>query len=139
MSDSGIQALGATALPAGEPERIQAFIESWTTMFVTDRMSDWASHWSEDGLLMPPGDPRVVGRSNILHYATHNFYRCSGFRLSEWSITGGDDFAVVASRIELNAAGGDGPSAASFNQMILLRRDAEQAWCVQAVIFSPIE
>ena len=139
MSDSGVHALGAKALPADEIEGIQKFIESWTTEFVTDRLSDWATRWSEDGLLMPPGDPRVVGRSNILHYATHNFYRCSGFRLSEWSITGADELAVVANRIELNAAGEDGPSAASFNQMILLRRDAEQAWCVQAVIFSAIE
>ena len=139
MSDSGSDALGANALPTGEPERIRSLIESWTTALVTDRMSDWASHWWEDGLLLPPNHPRVVGRSNILHYATHIFYRCSGFRFSEWSFAGQGDLAVVTNQIELDTTGEDGPLAVVFNQIIVLRRDAEQAWRIKAVILTPIE
>ena len=138
MSADPSQTLGPNTLTASETEGLRSLIESWTSHLVAGRIAEWQSFWAEEAVLMPAGHQRVAGRSNIVDYATHEFPPLKSFRFSDWSFAGGDDLAVVANQIELDTDGQDGPSVAAYNQIIVLRRDADQRWRVQTVIFTPI-
>ena len=137
MSADPSRALGANTLPAGETEKIQTLIETWTSHLMAGRFAEWESFWAEEAVLMPAGRPRLIGRSNIADYVTREFGSGMEHRFTEWSYTGRDDLAVVTNMIELSTKGMDGAPSTSFNQIIVLRRGADEGWRIQTVIFTP--
>lgn len=135
-SDSG-PALGPNRLPDDVTDQVRALIETWTNDWVTGQTAAWAGFWAEKAVLMPPGHQRLTGLGDITDYVTKAFKPGLRYRFSDWSFTGCDDLAVVTNQIELNDDGGDADASTVFNQMIVLRRDADQAWHIQTVIFTP--
>ena len=135
MPNDQIPALGANTLPDGEADQLRSLIETWTEDLVTGHSSEWRSFWAEDAVLMPPGHERITGLDKISDFVTQAFKPGLSDRFSNWSFTGREDLAVVTNRIALSGEGSD--AATSFNQMIVLRRDSEQRWRIQTVIFTP--
>ena len=128
-------ALGANTLPDGEADRLRSFIEAWTDDWVAGGMAEWKTFWAEDAVLMPPGHERIAGVSKLADYVTQSFKPGLRYRFSDWSFTGRDDLAVVTNQIALSSD--DAEAATTFNQMIVLRRDTDQHWRIQTVIFTP--
>ena len=127
--------LGANTLPDNVTDQIQNLIETWTDDLVAGRIDEWQRFWAEEAVLMPAGQPRVSGLGDITDYVTQAFSPGLRYRFTDWSFTGRDDLAVVTNHLELNT---DGEASQTFNQMIVLRRDTDQRWRIQAVIFTPV-
>ena len=137
MSSDSIPALGANTLPDGESDRLRSLIEAWTDDWVGGEMAEWETFWTEEPVLMPPGQQRIAGVGNLADYVTRSFTPGLRYRFSDWSFTGREDLAVVTNQIALSGEGSDAAAATTFNQMIVLRRDNEQRWRIQTVIFTP--
>ena len=137
LDDLSENVLGASGLPAGETDRFRQLIEQWTSDLVEGHIQEWEAYWAEDAMLMPAGAGRIVGRSDISAYVRENYGSVKSYRFSEWSYAGRDDLAVVANHIELDIQSTGSASTPAFNQMIVLRRDADQRWHIQAVILTP--
>jgi len=137
MPDNSIPALGANTLPDGESDRLRSLIEAWTDDWVGGEMAEWETFWTEEPVLMPPGQQRIAGAGKLADYVTQSFAPGLRYRFSDWSFTGRDDLAVVTNQIALSSEGSDAEAATVFNQMIVLRRDTDQHWRIQTVIFTP--
>ena len=137
MSSDSIPALGANTLPDGESDRLRSLIEAWTDDWVGGEMAEWETFWAEESVLMPPGQQRIAGAAKLADYVTQSFQPGLRYRFSDWSFTGREDLAVVTNQIALSSEGSDAAAATTFNQMIVLRRDDEQRWRIQTVIFTP--
>ncbi len=135
MPNDSIPALGANTLPDGESDRLRSLIEAWTDDWVAGRMAEWKTYWADEPVLMPPGQPRIAGVGALADYVTQSFTPGLRYRFSDWSFTGREDLAVVTNQIALS--GSDAAAATAFNQMIVLRRNGEQRWRIQTVIFTP--
>ena len=138
MSSDAGPALGPNMLPDEVTDQVRALIETWTNDLVTGQTAAWAGFWADKAVLMPPGHQRLTGLGDITDYVTKAFKPGLRYRFSDWSFTGCDDLAVVTNQVELNGDGSDAEASTVFNQMIVLRRDADQAWHIQTVIFTPI-
>ena len=138
MPNDSSPTLGANTLSQVETDKLRSLIETWTDDLVSGQIAEWDSFWAGEAVLMPPGHQRVSGLSNIADYVTKAFSPGMRYRFSDWSFTGRDDLAVVANQIELNTGDTDGDSSRAFNQVIVLRRGADQSWRIQTVIFTPI-
>ena len=138
MSNDSSPTLGANTMSSEETDQLRSFIETWTDDLVSNQIAEWDSFWAGEAVLMPPGHQRISGLSNIADYVTKAFSPGMRYRFSDWSFTGRDDLAVVANQIELNTGDTDGEPSQAFNQVIVLRRGADQNWRIQTVIFTPI-
>ena len=134
MSNDTIPALGANTLPDGESVRLRSLIEAWTDDWVGGEMAEWKTFWTEEPVLMPPGQQRIAGAGKLADYVAQSFQPGLRYRFSDWSFTGREDLAVVTNQIALSS---DAAGTLTFNQMIVLRRDSEQRWRIQTVIFTP--
>ncbi len=134
MPNDSIPALGANTLPDGEADRLRSLIEAWTDDWVGGEMAEWETFWTEEPVLMPPGQQRIAGADTLADYVTQSFTPGLRYCFSDWSFTGREDLAVVTNQIALS---GDAAATMTFNQMIVLRRDGEQRWRIQTVIFTP--
>ena len=137
MPDNSIPALGANTLPDGESDRLRSLIEAWTDDWVGGEMAEWETFWTEEPVLMPPGQQRIAGAGKLADYVTQSFTSSLRYRFSDWSFTGREDLAVVTNQIALSGEGSDDAAAMTFNQMIVLRQDSDQRWRIQTVIFTP--
>ena len=135
MPSDSYPTLGTNTLPDNVTDQIQKLIETWTDDLFAGRIAEWKSFWAEEAVLMPAGRERVSGLGDITDYVTQAFSPDLRYRFTDWSFTGRDDLAVATNHVELNA---DGAASQTFNQMIVLRRDTDQRWRIQAVIFTPI-
>ena len=137
MPNDPIPALGANTLPDGESDRLRSLIEAWTDDWVGGEMAEWETFWTEEPVLMPPGQQRIAGVGELADYVTQSFTPGLRYRFSDWSFTGREDLAVVTNQIALSGGGSDAAATMTFNQMIVLRRDNDQRWRIQTVIFTP--
>lgn len=97
-------------------------------------MAEWETFWTEEPVLMPPGQQRIAGADKLADYVTQSFKPGLRYSFSDWSFTGREDLAVVTNQIALSS---DAAATLTFNQMIVLRQDSEQRWRIQTVIFTP--
>ncbi|MEM8589323.1 MAG: nuclear transport factor 2 family protein [Pseudomonadota bacterium] len=120
-----------------ETGAIKAMIEAWTSALVARDWAAWEGHWAEDGVLMPPGHARIVGRAALVAFATGDLGAVTGFTFSDWTFDGQGDLAVVTNTIQVDVAGSapDQP-APSNDQMLLVRKHADGAWRIHKVIFN---
>lgn len=137
MPNDSCPILGANTLSEVETDQLRSLIETWTDDLATGRIAEWKSYWAGEAVLMPPAHQRVSGLNDIVDYVTKAFSPGIRYRFSDWSFTGRDDIAVVANNIELNIDDTDDKPSQSFNQVIVLRRGADQSWRIQTVIFTP--
>lgn len=95
----------------------------------------WDGYWAPDSVLLPPAQGPVVGdaKRNALVEAPP-FDDIPKATFSDWTVAGRDDLAVVNNTITVESETGSAPLA--FKQMIVLRRQADDRWLVQAAIFN---
>jgi ketosteroid isomerase-like protein len=112
-------------------------IDSWTRCLEAEDYDAWATYWTEDGVLMPPGRARVHGRDNLIAFIRENFGGVRTMNLTDWTIEGRADLAVVTTNVSwhLESAVGQEPEG-SAKQLIEMRKNAEGRWLVKTVIYN---
>ena len=127
--------MSSTALPQTDIDAIKTTMNDWTTALVNQDWSQWQNHWDEDGVLMPPDHERVVGRAELVDFASAALGSVKSFEFSNWTFDGLGDLAVVTNTIRIEIDDQDSPLA-SDDQMVLLRRHEDGNWRIHKVIFN---
>ncbi len=122
--------LGAQGLSQAEVGQIKSTIQQWATALADKDYEQWEGLWAQDGVLVMPGQGRVVGRANVAEAARSHFRLVSSFTFTDWAVVGRDDLAVTLSTITLDAE----IRNVTASLIIVLRKGGEQ-WLVQAVMF----
>lgn len=108
-------------------------IETFTQCLIDKDFDRWLGYWAEDGVLMPPDQPNVVGRENIGTFVRSNFGDVQSMTLSNWAVEVAGDLAAAASDVVWhNGSGGGGAS----KQVIILRRGVDGRWVRKRVIYA---
>jgi ketosteroid isomerase-like protein len=124
-------------LALAEIDAIRQALAAWSQSLEVGDWVKWQTHWVEDGVLMPPGHARVVGRKDLVSYMSSNFGIVHALRFSDWTFDGRDDLAVVTNTVRLyEDAAASGDPRATYKQVIVLRKHANGNWMVQTVIFN---
>ena len=111
---------------------VKASVETFARCLVEGDFSTWAEYWAEDGILMPPRHPRVVGRTQILAFVRENFHGVDTMSLSNWRIDGSGDLAVVTNDVHWSSDAGEGRA----KQMMVLAKQADGKWVRRIVIYN---
>ena len=127
--------MSSTALPLTDIDAIKTTMNDWTTALVNQDWSQWQNHWDEGGMLMPPDHERVVGRAELVDFASAALGSIKSFEFSNWTFDGFGDLAVVTNTIRIEIDDQDSPLA-SDDQMVLLRRHEDGNWRIHKVIFN---
>ncbi|MEM9682312.1 MAG: nuclear transport factor 2 family protein, partial [Pseudomonadota bacterium] len=115
-----------TALSETDANAIKQMMEEWTTALTEKDWDKWQGYWAEDGVLMPPDHERIVGRSDLVAFASGNFGPVKSFAFADWTFDGLGDLAVVTNTISIEFDGDDAAEIAACNdQMLFLRRYAD--------------
>lgn len=126
-----------TALSETDVSAIKRMMDEWTTALVKKDWDTWQAYWAEDGVLMPPDHERIVGRADLVAFASGSFGPVKSFAFSDWTVDGIGDLAVVTNTISIEFEDADAAEiAASNDQMLFLRRHADGNWRVHKVIFN---
>ena len=108
-------------------------IETFMRLLLQGNFDQWSDYWAENGVLMPPGHPRVIGRADIEAYVRANFGGAESMTLSNWDIDVEGDLAVVTTDARWqNAKGQEG----SLKQLMALRRASDGRWIRTRVIYN---
>ncbi|MEM1129863.1 MAG: DUF4440 domain-containing protein [Pseudomonadota bacterium] len=127
--------LGVQGLDDDDVAQIKQVITDWTDAFVAGNLSEWDSFWATDAVLMPPGQARIDGEGKLNAFAsTPPFDDVASASFTDWDVVGRDDLAVVTNDITLMSETTGTPSVAK--QVIVLRRNANGNWLIQAVMFN---
>ena len=128
-------ALGVQGLSDGEAVKIRRIIETQTQDLMANNFDNYALAWAEDGVLMPLGHPRVIGRDAIVDFVEANYPGGTMIRYSDWDVAGRDDLAVATNNARI-AFGGEPQEPQFIDQIIVLRRHADGRWLVQTAIWT---
>ena len=116
---------------------VRQAVETFARCLVEEDFSTWAEYWAEDGVLMPPGHPSVIGRARILAFVRENFHGVRSMSLSNWRIDGNGDLAVVTNDVHWQSDAGEGKEAAGgAKQFMLLARQGDGKWVRKIVIYN---
>ena len=119
--------------PDSKEAAVVRSIETFGRFLTQGDLASWAGYWAEDGVLMPPGHPRVIGRANIEAYVRGHFGNAETMDLSNWDIHIEGDLAVVTTDVTWRtSAGGEG----TLKQLMVLRRASDDRWVRQKVIYN---
>ncbi len=132
--NGSIPVLGEQGLSDGDVAAIKLAVETWSNDLVVGDIETWQTYWDENGMLMPPDHPRVIGRDNITTFITANFGGLASLTLTDWEVAGRDDLAVAVTTVSWVTA--DGEASDPAKQVIVLRRHDNGRWLVQTVIFN---
>ena len=126
-----------TAVSETDMNAIKRMMDDWTTALAKKDWDKWQGYWAEDGVLMPPDNERIVGRADLVAFASGKFGPVKSFAFSDWTFDGLGDLAVVTNTISIEFDGADAAEiAASNDQMLFLCRHAGDNWRVHKVIFN---
>jgi len=118
---------------ASEKSAVEASIETFTRSLIEKDFATEAEYWTEDGALMPPGQPRVDGREQILGFLQANYDDAVSITHSNWRIEGSGGLAVVTNDTVWSAEGRPGIAG---KQMLLLHKQGDGRWVRKAVIYN---
>ena len=111
--------------------------EAFSRSIVEGDFDAWAGFWAEDAVLMPPGQPRVVGREKVLAFLRAHYHGPLSITHSNWRIDGHGALAVATNDIVWRTEAGDGKAAdVAGKQMMLLAKQAGGKWVRKIVIYN---
>jgi len=112
-------------------------IDGWNRALEAADYEAWATYWTEDGVLMPPGHERVTGRENLMAFLRENFGNVRTIQLTDWTIEGAGDLAVVTNNVSWHQESSVGKEpVGTAKQMIEMRKNPEGRWLIKTVIYN---
>ncbi|MEM0906389.1 MAG: nuclear transport factor 2 family protein [Pseudomonadota bacterium] len=131
--------LGVQGLSNSDAAGVKRQVEAWTEALHVRDYDSWKTFFAKDAVLAAPGHERIKGVNEIAAWAKKTMGISMTFSYNTWAIVGRDDLAVVTNSLIWRTEGVDARDASRFNQMIVLRKNADGDWLVQSVIFnSPV-
>ncbi len=118
-----------------EIAEVKSAFEDCTRCFEAKDFDTWATYWTEDAMLMPPGAGRVVGRDAIVDYMKENYSDVDRVALSNWEILGQGDLAVMSTDVELESRAPSEP----MKQVIVACKNDAGDWQWKIIIFNACE
>ena len=136
MDEPGRDTL-ATNWSESDSKAVEASIEIFTKALEHGDFDTWSQYWAEDGILMPPDHPRVVGRANIEAFLRENYHDVLSITHTEWRIEGSGELAVVINDIDWRSRMADGTAKDLLGkQMLLLAKQPDGKWVRRIVIYN---
>lgn len=112
-------------------------IDGWNRSLEAADYDAWSTFWTEDGMIMPPGHPRVVGRQDMEAFLRDGFGDVRTIQLTDWTIEGSGDLAVVTTSVTWHTESAVGKEpVGTAKQMIELRKNSDGRWQIKTVIFN---
>ena len=122
-------------LSDAEVASIKETIQAFTRCLEAQEFAKWVTYWAKDGLLMPPGHPRVVGHDALVDFMRKNFGNVQSVALTDWRVMGEGGLAIVTTNVDWTAQAEKQPSEA-MKQLLVLSKDAAGKWLLKTVIFN---
>lgn len=125
--------LGPQGLSDSEVEAIKTTIDAWTTALTKGEIDEWNSYWAPGSVLLAPNEQAVTDNTkrDVLARAPQ-YADMESFSFSDWDVVGRDDLAVVHNNITVT---GTAPPPV-MKQIIVLRKQANGDWLIQAAIYN---
>lgn len=131
--DAGV--LGVQGASDAEVEAIRQVIVTQSDSLTKGDIEAYASYWTEAAVMMPVNHPRIVGRQDIVSFVTGKFPPGTSTEFSDWDVAARDDLAVVTNTASIDSDSSAGGTQ-QFDQIVVLRRQADGDWRVQAWIWN---
>ena len=126
--------MDALSLSESDIKDIKETVNAFTRCLVSQDFARWVTHWAEDGVLMPPGRPRVSGHKSLVEFIQKHYPDVQSFELSDWKVMGEGDWSAVSNNIRWTA--GPSKQATAAKQIMVLNKDSAQKWRFKAIIFN---
>lgn len=115
-----------------EAERLMQTSREWSEAAQSRDVDRMLSYWTDDALVISPGEPERRGKAAIREYLLASF-AVPGFRISwepiEANIAGSGDLGYLVERTQVTVTGPDGrPLTQQFRAVTLWRKEADGAW-----------
>lgn len=114
--------------------------QEWTRSVLAGDVDAWAGLWVEDGVLMEPNAPAIVGREAIRGYLADFL---AAFSITDFSVVvddvdGRGDLAYVRGTDTVTYTAPGMPEAIGFDgkYLIILRRQPDGAWLAAVEIYN---
>lgn len=127
--------MSALALSAADAAEVRAAFEKFSQHLETQEFEPWSRYWAEDGVIMPPGQPRVVGRAALVEYARNYFGDLKKLTLSNWQVFGSGSTAVLSTDVDWETKSGEKPPQADKQVIVAQKGDGEN-WQWKIIIFN---
>ena len=104
--------------------------------FLAGDFAGWASPYAEDGTIMPPNGPAVVGRANLQAFG-ESFPRVTRFSFSDVGVQVQGDLAVGWTAFEMSFVGDDGAEVNDIGkQLVAFEKQGDGSWKATRAIFN---
>lgn len=115
-----------------EAERLMQTSREWSEAAQSRDVDRMLSYWTDDALIIAPGEPERRGKPAIREYLLASF-AVPGFRISwepiEANIAASGDLGYLVERTQVTVTGPDGePLTQQFRAVTLWRKEADGAW-----------
>ncbi len=115
---------------------IEALFATAGERFAAGDFAGWASLYAEDGMIMPPNGPTVVGRANVQAFG-ESFPTVTHLSFSDIGVQVEGDLAVGWSAFEMGFVGDDGIEVNDTGkQLVALARQEDGSWKATRAIFN---
>lgn len=115
-----------------EGEALKQLSREWSAQIPTRNIEKIVAYWAEDAVMMPPGQPPVVGKAAIRQYV-EGAMRVPGFNIS-WEplsvhVSRGGDMAYLIERNVATVNDPSGKPVTTHGKVVTVwRKDANGQW-----------
>jgi len=116
-----------------EEEKIKQTIKDWTALLTKDSLERTLSYWTDDAIIMMPGQPILKGKKAIREMVT-NSRNIPGFQIiweppTEVTVSRSGDMAYVLQRNQITMNDSLGKPMTQNNKAIIIwRKQADGSW-----------
>ena len=115
---------------------VEALFPLVVERFLAGDFAGWASLYAEDGMLMPPNGPTVVGRANLQAFA-ETWPRVTHLSFSDIGVQVEGDLAVGWCAFQMGTVGDDGIEVNDTGkQLVAFARQDDGSWKATRAIFN---
>jgi len=127
--------MAAPTLSDAEVTAIKETLNSFSRALEAQDFAKWATYWTNDGTLMPPGQQRVVGHEALVDYMRKHYGNVKSVTLTDWQVVGEGGLAVAATNVHVTPAADKQPPE-DLKQLVVLSKEADGKWQVKTIIFN---
>ncbi|MTH95376.1 DUF4440 domain-containing protein [Roseibium sp. RKSG952] len=127
--------LGVEGLDVGDAEAVQDVVTDWANAWVNGEMDKWDSYWAPNSVMYAPNHPPLTdGEKRALADKLRPTDIANITSFENLALAGRDDLAVVTFQLGIILT--SGKTLPSDNYMVVLRKQDDDAWKIQAFMYN---